>query len=111
MPVGAGAKEHGLHLPMNTDQIQAEWLADRLAAAIDGLIWPTLIYGFYPAFVRFSGSNTLPYRLFRTMVAELVDGLIGHGARAVFVIDTGISTIEPISMALSDARFAGRPTI
>ena len=25
LPIGAGAKQHGVHLPMATDQIQAEW--------------------------------------------------------------------------------------
>ena len=27
LPIGAAAKEHGFHLPMNTDRVQAEWLA------------------------------------------------------------------------------------
>lgn len=31
LPIGAAAKQHGFHLPLNTDRIQAEWLAARLA--------------------------------------------------------------------------------
>ena len=27
LPVGAGSKQHGRHLPMSSDQLQAEWLA------------------------------------------------------------------------------------
>ena len=27
LPIGAAAKQHGFHLPLNTDRIQAEWLA------------------------------------------------------------------------------------
>src|SRR6267142_4326803 len=42
LPIGAAAKQHGFHLPLNTDRIQAEWLAARLAETIDALIWPTL---------------------------------------------------------------------
>ena len=41
LPIGAAAKQHGFHLPLNTDRIQAEWLAARLAGRIDALIWPT----------------------------------------------------------------------
>ncbi len=30
IPMGAAAKEHGLHLPLNTDAITANWLAEQL---------------------------------------------------------------------------------
>ena len=56
LPIGAAAKQHGFHLPLNTDRIQAEWLAGKLAAEVDALIWPTLSYGHYPAFVEYAGS-------------------------------------------------------
>ena len=59
LPVGAAAKEHGFHLPMNTDRVQAEWLAARIAGRFDALIWPTVTYGYYPAFVDYAGSVSL----------------------------------------------------
>jgi Creatinine amidohydrolase len=45
LPIGAGAKEHGFHLPMNTDRIQAEWFATQIAGRFNALIWPTVTYG------------------------------------------------------------------
>ena len=42
LPIGAAAKQHGFHLPLNTDRVQAEWLAGRMAEKIDALVWPTL---------------------------------------------------------------------
>lgn len=108
LPVGAGAKEHGLHLPMNTDQIQAEWLAGVIAAEIDALIWPTLSYGYYPAFVRYAGSVSLSDETFQALIRETVSGLIGFGAKTVLVLDTGISTIPPIDAALASLDQGGR---
>lgn len=35
--VGAGAKQHGWHLPLRTDQIQAEWRAARLAERVEDM--------------------------------------------------------------------------
>ena len=35
LPIGAAAKQHGFHLPLNTDRIQAEYLASRLAMRIE----------------------------------------------------------------------------
>ena len=31
IPIGASCKEHGLHLPLNTDYVQAQWLSQQLA--------------------------------------------------------------------------------
>ncbi len=102
LPIGAGAKEHGLHMPMGTDQIQADWLADQLATKIDALIWPTVSYGYYPAFVAYAGSVTLSEATFVAVVREIVDGLIGFGAARVFVLNTSISTLPPVAQAIAD---------
>lgn len=105
LPIGAGAKEHGLHLPMETDRIQADWLAGVVADAVDALVWPTLTYGYYPAFVQYAGSISLSRGTFTNAVCELVDGLAGHGARAVLVIDTGISTLRPVADAIEKSAY------
>jgi creatinine amidohydrolase len=101
LPIGAAAKQHGLHLPLNTDRIQAEWLAARLSDSIDAQIWPTLTYGHYPAFVEYAGSINLSAPLFEAVVQQVASGILGHGCRALFVLDTGISTLAPVERALA----------
>lgn len=100
LPIGAGAKEHGFHLPMNADRIQAEALASRIAQSIDALIWPTVGYGYYPAFSDYAGSCSLSSATFEVLIAELVTALAGYGCSAVFVLNTGISTIASVDRAL-----------
>jgi creatinine amidohydrolase len=101
LPVGAGAKQHGFHLPMNSDRIQAEWLAARIADRIDAVIWPTVSYGYYPAFVDYAGSSSLSAPTFESLIQEVAAGIVGYGCRALFVLDTGISTLEPVGRALA----------
>ncbi len=101
LPVGAGAKQHGFHLPMNTDRIQAEWLAARIADRIDAVIWPTVAYGYYPAFVDYAGSASLSAQTFESVIHELASGILGYGCRALFVLDTGVSTLAPVDRALA----------
>lgn len=96
LPVGASAKEHGGHLPMNTDFIQASWLADRLALDYDLLIWPVVDYGFYPAFVEFPGSVSLSEATFSSVIADIIDSILSYGIDRIAVLNTGISTIEPL---------------
>ena len=93
LPIGAAAKQHGFHLPLNTDRIQAECLAGRLAAEVDALIWPTLSYGHYPAFVEYAGSSSLSASTFEALVHEIAAGILGNGCRKLIVLDTGISTL------------------
>src|SRR5258708_20801292 len=92
LPVGAAAKQHGFHLPMNTDRIQAEWLAARVADRIDAVIWPTVSYGYYPAFVDYAGSASLSAPTFESLIQELAAGIAGYGCPALFRRDTRIST-------------------
>jgi creatinine amidohydrolase len=106
LPIGAAAKEHGWHLPMQTDQLQAEWLSLKLAETFDALIWPTLTYGYYPAFVNYAGSASLSAATFEAVVRELATALVGFGTRLI-IVNTGISTIAPVDKALAqlgDAR-------
>jgi creatinine amidohydrolase len=101
LPIGAGAKAHGFHLPFNTDRIQAEWLAAQLADRVDALIWPTLTYGCYPAFVEYAGSASLSASTFEKVIEEIATAILGFDCRALFVLDTGISTRAPVDRALA----------
>lgn len=101
LPIGAAAKQHGLHLPFDTDRVQAERLSSALAADIDALIWPALTYGHYPAFVEYAGSISLSAATFEAVVNEIASGILAHGCRALFVLDTGISTRASVERALA----------
>jgi creatinine amidohydrolase len=100
LPIGAAAKQHGFHLPLNTDRIQAEWLAARMAEKLDALIWPTVTYGHYPAFVDYAGSSSLSISTFEAMVREIAGQILGGGCARLLVLNTGISTLAPVDRAL-----------
>jgi creatinine amidohydrolase len=101
LPIGAASKQHGFHLPLNTDRIQAEWLAGKVAEKIDALIWPTLTYGHYPAFVDYAGSSSLSVSTFEAFVREIAVQVLGSGCRKLVVLNTGISTLAPVDRALA----------
>jgi creatinine amidohydrolase len=101
LPIGAAAKQHGFHLPLNTDRIQAEWLAGRMAEKIDALVWPTLTYGHYPAFVEYAGSSSLSISTFEALVREVAGQILGSGCLKLLVLNTGVSTLAPADRALA----------
>lgn len=105
LPVGAAGKEHGPHLPMNTDWLQVEWLTAQLLRCDDVLVWPTLGYGHYPAFTDYPGSTSLSEPTFIATVAELLAGIQRAGVARCLILNTGLSTIRPLEVAM--ARVTG----
>lgn len=102
LPVGAASKEHGRHLPMNTDYRQAEWLASQLALRLDVLIWPIVNYGYYPSFVDYPGSISIAENTFCCMVEAVLAGISFSGASRAVILNTGISTIRPLQRVVDN---------
>jgi len=101
LPIGAACKEHGRHLPMNTDQRQAEWISDRLIERLAVVAWPVVTYGYYPVFVEYPGSISLSQQTFSALIADVCDGIELAGATHIAIVNTGISTIAPLEACLS----------
>jgi creatinine amidohydrolase len=105
IPLGAAAKEHGPHLPLNTDQIQADYLARRIAERADVVVAPAVTYSYYPAFVEYPGSTTLRRETARDLIVDICRSLAAFGPKRFYLLNTGISTLAP----LADAAVALAP--
>ncbi|KTD36583.1 Creatinine amidohydrolase [Legionella nautarum] len=92
IPLGAGCKEHGLHLPMNTDLILAEYLAAWAIQHYPVLIAPTVQYSFFPSFSEYPGSATLSYEVAVNFFVDICTSWHQQGAKQFYVLNTGIST-------------------
>ena len=103
LAVGAAAKAHGRHLPMATDYLQAEWLVRRVIHEFPVVVWPTFAYGYYPSFVEYPGSVSLPESVFIEAVGAVFESMRVAGAREAVLLNTGISTIPPLERATKAA--------
>ncbi|HEY8014987.1 MAG TPA: creatininase family protein [Dongiaceae bacterium] len=100
--IGAIAKEHGHHLPLNTDFRIARALLEGVGRALPVLLAPILSFGYYPAFRHYPGSQHLEAETFIAVLRELLGGFIGQGARRLAIVNTGVSTEGPIRIAVRD---------
>jgi creatinine amidohydrolase len=107
LPIGARTKEHGPHLPLDTDFRTAEYLARRIVERCAVLVLPTLPYGFYPAFSEYPGSVSIGFDAFRDTVVDVCRSFAAHGARRCYVLNTGISTRRPLEAARERLRELG----
>ncbi|MFC3676337.1 creatininase family protein [Ferrovibrio xuzhouensis] len=99
LPVGAAAKAHGPHLPLGTDRMVVEAVAERLLAMLPVLVAPTVGIGFYPAFVDYPGSQHVEADTFQALMIDLVEGYLRHGAERIVVLNNGVSTEAPLRLA------------
>lgn len=105
VPLGAAAKEHGPHLPLNNDALIADWLAQQIALHRPVLIAPLINASYYPAFADYPGSISLRMETARDLVLDSCNSLAGFGLTRFYVLNTGLSTQVPLAAARS--LFAG----
>lgn len=92
IPLGPKSKEHGYHLPMNTDWIMAEYFRDKLLEKFDVLAAPTIDINFFPAFTQYPGSEHLDLETSVAMVYQKCKSHTKHGVTHIYIINMGIST-------------------
>lgn len=114
VPFGAGAKEHGPHLPMSTDRLMLEYLMQVAVDSLPAVVAPPILHGWFPAFREFPGTEISDADLFRRTVEEVARSLVRHGARRIVFLNTGItySTGLPIAVAAREIhQREGVPTL
>ncbi len=99
VPIGAAAKEHGLHLPLDTDWRVVSALAKRVALRLPIVVAPVVGFGYYPAFVAYPGSQHLRAETFTALVRDLLGNLVDQGARKIAILNNGVSTEAPLAEA------------
>ena len=114
VPFGAGAKEHGPHLPMNADRVVMDYLLRAAVESSDVIVAPPILHGWFPAFRDFPGTEVADPSIFRNYVQQVSMSLVNQGAQRIIFLNTGISkaTGLPISIAAREIRVqTGVPTL
>lgn len=99
IPLGAESKEHGPHLRLDNDARLAAYFRDRVLAASNVVVAPTVNYHFYPSFVEYPGSTHLRFETARDLIADIVRSLAAYGPKRFYVLNTGVSTVRPLTAA------------
>ena len=114
VPFGAGAKEHGLHLPMNADAKVMEYLCRQAVDSLPVVVAPPILHGWFPAFREFPGTEIADPDVFADYVLAVAKSLVEHGAQRIVFLNTGIATATglPLSIAARELRAqTGTPTL
>ncbi|GAB4130706.1 MAG: creatininase family protein [Roseiflexaceae bacterium] len=107
IPLGAASKEHGPHLPLNTDARLATYLTEQIAVQVPVVITPLVNLHFYPAFVEYPGSITLRQETARDLIIDICTSLAAFGPHRFYVLNTGVSTVRALLPAQELLASAG----
>jgi len=80
LPFGA-VEQHGPHLPLATDLLEAEHVCLAVAERVNGLAGPGLPFGVCRTMRTFPGTVSLSAETFQRVVRELASEYVRHGAR------------------------------
>jgi creatinine amidohydrolase len=111
---GAGAKEHGPHLPMNADAKVMDYLCQQAVKSQPVIVAPPILHGWFPAFREFPGTEVADNTVFQRYVHEVARSLVRHGAQRIVFLNTGVSraTGLPLSIVAREIRVqTGTPTL
>ena len=82
VPVGI-VEEHGPHLPLDTDTIQAVATCEAVAARMGAMVAPAVAYGNCSSTRNFPGSFSLSFDAVRTIAREILLDCRRHDIRTV----------------------------
>ena len=85
IPCGS-IEEHGNHLPLCTDSIQAEHVASEVAQKTGCLVAPPLRYGLCSSTRNFPGTITISFDSLRNVMTDILEDFVRNGFKRLIVI-------------------------
>jgi creatinine amidohydrolase len=99
--IAFGATEqHGPHLPLATDALIGDHLAQLVADRLDAFLAPTVRIGCSSHHLEFPGTLSLSEDTFHQVVADIVRSLARGGFRRVVLLPTHGGNFRPLQAAI-----------
>lgn len=98
LPVGA-LEQHGPHLPLATDTLTAQAVAERLAHALDALLLPAIEYGATWNMSGYPGTVTLRPDTVEALAVDIGRGIEQAGARLLVIVNGDWGNRAPLARA------------
>lgn len=103
LPIGT-TEVNGPHLPLGLDYLVAAALAERSAAALNGVWLPPITVGVSQALDSFAGTLVVSPETLGAQVRSLLRALLGHGFRQIVVLNNHIPNQYPVEYAIREIR-------
>ncbi|GAB4281923.1 MAG: hypothetical protein Kow0029_27260 [Candidatus Rifleibacteriota bacterium] len=86
IPVGT-LEAHGRHLPVGTDTLCAEKIAEELSFRFSGAVAPSIEYGITNVLAQTAPASFFPEELYEEFVFAIFEAYINHGFKILMIIN------------------------
>ncbi len=99
IPIGT-LEAHGPHLPIGTDILIPEIIAESIAEKIKALIAPAIPYGVTTSLLRYHGGTSVSEKTLEQMIVEIIRNFNPYGFDVFIIINGHGGNINPIRNAV-----------
>jgi len=100
IPCGS-IEEHGSHLPLCTDSLQAEHVALEVARKAGCLVAPPLRYGVCNSTRNFPGTITISFDSLRSIMTDILEDFIRNGFKRLLILTGHAGRSHMIALKLA----------
>ncbi|UCF07236.1 MAG: creatininase family protein [Thermoplasmata archaeon] len=100
LPLGA-VEEHGPHLPLCTDSLQPEYIAEKVAERTGALLAPPIRYGFCSSTKNFPGTITVSFDTLRSLIYDILSELTRNGIQNIVVLSGHAGRVHMAALRLA----------
>lgn len=106
IPTGS-TEEHGPHLPLGTDFLIADYLAQKVAEKIDVVVTPVIPVGFAHYHTGFEGTLSVNSEVLSSYYQGIADSLISYGITHILFINGHGGNAEALGNVCRNLRIRG----
>ncbi|WP_136656402.1 creatininase family protein [Nitratireductor sp. XY-223] len=107
VPTGS-TEQHGPIGLIGTDSLCAQDIAEGAGALCGAMVAPVIGYTPAPFNMAFPGTLSVSAETFGQVVGEVIDGLVQHGFRHVYILNAHGANLEPLQAATGSKPAAVR---
>jgi len=101
LPFGA-TEQHGNHLPLGTDTILVEYICQKLAEQVNGVVFPAIPFGYSWVWNDIPGTISIHHRNLESLLEDVVKSVERSGFRGLAIINGHSSNETTMKYVLRD---------
>ena len=100
LPIGS-VEEHGPHLPLSSDMIQPNYVAEQVSEKMGAIILPPISYGWTETMNAFKGTVSITFDTLKALVFDILDSVCKTGVKNIVILSGHASRLHMAALNLA----------